>query len=244
MKIKIIACEVLTRELCRATADSAHIFSLTFMPFGLHGTPDKLRERLQEEIDACQGQGYDAIVLGYGLCSRGTAELVAKDAPIIIPRAHDCITLFLGSRERYSREFIDNPGTYYYSAGWIERSEGEVEQGYISDQKQNAANERYLEYVEKYGEDNARFLLEQEQTWLSHYSRASLIDTGVGCLDAYREFTQRIAATHGWEYQEMPGDDSLIKRIADADWSGEDFLVVKPGQKVIETFDERVISAE
>ncbi len=244
MKIKIIACEVLTREICLAASGSRHVFSLAFMPFGLHGTPDKLRERLQAEIDSASAEGFDTIVLGYGLCSRGTAELVAQNVPVVIPRAHDCITLFLGSRERYNREFIDNPGTYYYSAGWIERSEGEIEQGYIADQKEKAAEERYKEYVEKYGEDNARFLLEQEQTWLSHYSQASLIDTGVGCIDDYREFTQRIAAAHSWEYQEMPGDASLIDRIAAADFTGGDFLVVEPGQKVVETFDEWVIAAE
>ena len=244
MKIKLIACDVLTRELNLVTAKSKHIFDTTFLPFGLHGTPSMLRERLQAEIDATEGKGYDYIVLGYGLCSRGTADLIARSVPIVITRAHDCITLFLGSRARYSREFIENPGTYYYSAGWIERSEGEIEQGYISDQKEKAAQERYLEYVEKYGEDNAKFLLDQEQQWLSHYTRAAFVDTGVGAIEDYREFTERIAATHGWEYQEVEGDTSLIKRLADADWDGDEFIIVKPGQRIVESFDEKVLNAE
>jgi hypothetical protein len=244
MRVKLIACEVLTREISRAAASSPHVFDITYMPFGLHATPDMLRERLQAEIDACEGSRCEYIVLGYGLCSRGTAELAARSIPIVVPRAHDCITLFLGSRERYNTEFLDNPGTYYYTAGWIERSEGEVDQGYISDKKGNDAQDRYREYVEKYGEDNAKFLLEQEQQWLSHYSRAALLDTGVGDIEVYREFTRRIAAAHSWEYIEKPGDDALIRRIANADFAGDDFLTVNPGQKIIETFDDRVIAAE
>jgi len=38
----------------------------------------------------------------------------------VVPRAHDCITLLLGSKERYAKLFGERPGTYWYSAGWLE----------------------------------------------------------------------------------------------------------------------------
>lgn len=244
MKIKLIACDVLTRELSAAIAESEHIFYPTFVPFGLHATPNLLRERLQAEINGCEGQGYDCIVLGYGLCSRGTADLVAGSVPIVIPRAHDCITLFLGSRQRYAEEFQAHPGTYYFSSGWVERADGEVEQGSIGDKKALDADARFQEYVEKYGEDNARFLFEQETQWLSNYSRAVLIDTGVGPIETYREFIDRISQSRGWACEEMKGDMSLLDRIVRADFRSEDFLTVGPGERVIESFNEGIITSK
>ena len=241
MRIRLIACEALHRECCRAAAESPHVVDLSFIPFGLHDTPSELRAAIQSEIDASQGCDY--IALGYGLCSRGTAELRASSAPLVIPRAHDCITLFLGSRARYSEEFTANPGTYYYSAGWIERKEGDVQQGFVDDLHAKRDDERYREYVEKYGEDNAKFLMEQEAQWSANYTRAAFIDTGVGDPETYRRFTGEVADGHGWEYAELPGDTSLIDRLLSGDWD-DDFLIVQPGQTIMESFDQTILRSE
>lgn len=244
MKIKLIACEIFTRELSVAAGQSEHIIDATFLPFGLHNVPHDLRSRIQEEIDGAEGRGYDAIALGYALCSRGTAEVAARSVRVVIPRAHDCITLLLGSRSRYDAEFAAHPGTYYYSPGWIERGDGEIDQGHIAEKEDLDARRRYDSYVEKYGEDNARFLIEQETLWLTNYSRAAFIDTGIGPVQVYRDFTQRAAESHGWGYEELAGDMSLIRRLANGEWDGDDFVIVQPGQQVVETFDERIVGAE
>ena len=240
MRIKAIACEVFARELSYATALSPHVWDITFMSFGLHDTPEKLRAAIQEEIDATEGSDYEVIVLAYGLCSRGTAELKARSIPLIVPRAHDCITLLLGSRARYAQEFAAHPGTYYYSAGWIERKVGEVSQGYV-DAHDRRAEERYAEYVEKYGEDNAKFLIEQETQWLANYTRATFINMGLGDVQEYRRFTQSVAADRGWNYEETEGDMSMISRLACGDWDDDEFLRVEPGKTIVESFDERVL---
>lgn len=243
MKTKLIACEVFAREVSLAVAHSPQIVDLKLMHFGLHDTPDLLREALQAEIDSTEEGVYDAIALGYGLCSRGTANLRAGTIPLVIPRAHDCITVLLGSRARYNTEFGQNPGTYYYSAGWIERKTGEVKQGFVDDKYAAMEQERYQEYVEKYGADNAKFLIEQESQWHSHYTRAALIDTSVGDLDCYRKFTQDIATARSWEYVEIAGDLALIQRLANGDWDNADFLTVPPGKRITESFDESVVRA-
>ena len=244
MKIKLISCEALYREFCFVTAQSPHVFDVSFLSIGLHDTPAELRKTIQKEIDDSENKGYEYIVLGYGLCSRGTAELQARTIPIIIPRAHDCVTLFMGSREAYSREFSSHPGTYYYSPGWIERKEAEVQQGLIDEKHTQRLKERYDEYVEKYGEDNAQFLIEQETHWLDHYNRAVFIDMGLGDVQTYRKFVQQLACDHNWEYAEFPGDMSIIKRLAAADWNSIDFLRVEPGQKIADSYDEQIIRAE
>ena len=244
MRIKLIACEVFARELSLATAQSEHVFDTVFLPFGLHSFPNDLRNRIQSEIDGGEGKGYDLIVLGYCLCSRGTAELAARSLPVLIPRAHDCITLFLGSRARYDSEFASHPGTYYYSPGWIERSDGDIEQGYIREKKDRIARDRFEEYRQKYGEDNARFLIEQESLWLTNYTRAALINVGLGPVETYRDFVRHVASSHNWEYEEIQGDMSLVRRLASGQRDDGDFLVVPPGKRVAETFDERIIEAK
>lgn len=242
MKIKLIACEVLLREFCRAISESPHAVSVEFCPIGLHQTPEKLHEALQKAIDETDSS-YDAICLGYGLCSRGTAGLAAGEIQLVIPRAHDCITLLMGSKEIYQKEFFANPGTYYYSSGWVERSEGTMDQSGILSAKDLDREKRFQEYLEKYGEDNARYLIETEENWLKHYSRACFINLGIGQTETYREFTQRIAQEHGWEYSEIAGDGRLFKQLLEGDWNSEDFLIVPPHHEIIDTNDTKIVEA-
>ena len=243
MKLYAISCEALVRECSRAAALSPHVVTVSFQAFGLHNTPDELRAKIQEEIDGASGGKNDYILLAYGLCSRGTADLVARNVPLVIPRAHDCITFFLGSKERYQQEFSSRPGTYYYSPGWVERKEGEVDQGGFTIVKDSEREARFKEYVEKYGEDNAAFLMEQESQWLDHYNRAAFIDMGIGDIDYYRRFTQEVARTHGWAYEELQGDFRLVDLLFGGNWDADDFLIVQPGQRTVEDVNSGIISA-
>lgn len=243
MKLYAISCEVFWRECSRAVAYSPHVAEVSFLSFGLHNEPDELRRTVQAEIDKASDGKFDYILLGYGLCSRGTAELVARNTPIVIPRAHDCITLMLGSREKYQQEFSEHPGTYYYTTGWIERKEGDVSQGGMEIVQDRQALERYHEYVEKYGEDNAKFLLEQESQWYSNYNRAAFIDTGLGDIEYYRRFTQHVADTKEWSYEEVKGDLRLVDKLFYGEWDESEFLIVQPGQKTFEDVNAGIIGA-
>ena len=112
MNIKIIACHVFYRELSYIASMSDNVTSVTWLPQGLHNTPDLLQKALQEEIDKAENsqsessalyhnKAFDAIVLGYGLCSNGVIGLKSNKIPIIIPKTDDCIGVFLGSQKRY-----------------------------------------------------------------------------------------------------------------------------------------------
>ena len=70
----------------------------------------------------------DRIVIGYGVCGRGTIGIQSRDIPLSIPKVHDCIAMFLGGSEAYRREFKKFPGTYYISAGWHEEKAVPVSQ--------------------------------------------------------------------------------------------------------------------
>ncbi|MBT5875528.1 MAG: DUF1638 domain-containing protein [Candidatus Latescibacteria bacterium] len=244
MKLYVIACEVFCREFRTFSASSPHLIDMAFQPFGLHDTPDQLRLETQQAIDKVPPDTYDYILIGYGLCSRGTAELVAGKTPLVMVRAHDCITFFLGSKERYLEQFTAQPGTYYYSSGWIERKEGYSEQGHIRSVKLEEKEKRYAAYVEQYGEDNASYLIDMETQWLNNYGRAALIDMGVGDRESYRAFVQEYAEKMDWEFQELPGDTALISSFLAGDWDPEKFLVVPPGQTVNDTYDDQIIAVE
>jgi hypothetical protein len=124
VRLKAISCEILYREMCAAVARSANQVDLEFLPKRLHdlGAPGMLR-RLQAALDAVDESRYEAVALGYALCGNGAAGLAARGLPVVLPRAHDCITLFLGSKERYLDYFDNHPGVYFKTTGWIERAQ-------------------------------------------------------------------------------------------------------------------------
>jgi hypothetical protein len=237
-KYLCIACEVLARPLYLCAARSPHIIDIHLVQKGLHNTPAVLHQSLQQAVDSAQG--YDALLFGYGLCGQATAGLSAGSIPLVIPRAHDCITLFLGSRERYQQQFTDNPGTYWYAQDYIEREDGSgaaLSMGVGSDTDLAAV---YDEYVQKYGKDNADYLMEVMGAWQQHYKRAAFIDMGVADGAAVEVRAQAEASRRGWTYDRLTGDLVLIRRLLHGDWEG-DFLVVPPGQQVAMTYDEGVI---
>lgn len=240
-KYLCLACEVLARPLYLCAARSAHIIDIQLVQKGLHNTPASLRQKLQELVDGAQG--YEAILFGYGLCGQATAGLIARAAPLVIPRAHDCITLFLGSRERYQQQFTDFPGTYWYAQDYIEREDGSgsaLSMGAGTDTDLAAV---YDEYVQKYGKDNADYLMEVMGAWQQHYRRAVFIDMGVADGAAVEARAQAEAARRGWTFDRLIGDLVLIRRLLNGDWE-DDFLLVPPGGQVVMTYDEGVIGCQ
>jgi len=243
MRLKVIACEALLPELTALAQDSPHQVDLDFQEFGLHDRPEQLRAQTQQAVLAVGDAEYDCIVLGYGICSNGLAGIQVGRIPLVIPRAHDCITFFLGSKERYTEEFTAHPGTYYYTAGWVDRKEATEEGGLMKSQQEARRRSRYEEYVAKYGEDNANYLLEQESLWLQHYSRAAFINNGFGDIERYRQFTRSVAEHNGWEYVELEGDNGLLLRLLNGPWDEDDFLVVQPGEQTAACYDGRILCA-
>ena len=122
MRLKLFACEIFNREISSLTASSPHRIDVEFLPMQLHVMGRvRMKNRLTEYLATVDENSYDALLLAYGLCSGGITGLSAGKIPLVIPRAHDCITLFLGSRERYHDYFFANGGTYFLTAGWFEQ---------------------------------------------------------------------------------------------------------------------------
>jgi hypothetical protein len=230
-RFHVVACHVLWREFCQYASLSRNVFTFQFLKQGLHNTPDLLRSALQGAIDSAPEES-DAILVGYGLCCNGIEGIVARDKRLVFMRGHDCITFLLGSKERYTEYTERRPGTYWYSAGWIET-------GFTPGPE---TAERTLQtYIEKYGEDNAQYLMEMEQGWLKKYSNAAFVDQGFPNTAAYREYTGRSARWLGWNCDILEGNPRLLIDFLDGNWSDANYLVVEPGETVAASHDERVI---
>jgi hypothetical protein len=238
MKLKIIACEVFFREIAFCSYDSNNIIDTEFIQQGLHNYPDQLRTELQQKINETPKGKYDAILVGYGLCSNGIENVKSEHTKLVIPRAHDCLTLFLGSKERYTTEFNENSGTYWYTSGWIERT---LMPG---KERMDESMKKFEEYKEKYGEDNAQFLIEQEMDWYKNYSRALFVNMGMGNIDVYREKTRESAEYLKWEFKEIEGDISLLQKFIDGRWDNKNFLIIPPGKAIKPSYDESIIKEE
>ncbi|MBC8470013.1 MAG: DUF1638 domain-containing protein [Planctomycetes bacterium] len=238
MRFQFITCKVMQREAYYCAARSKNVVDVVLMEQGLHDEPDRLRTEVRKALENThdiQKRPYDASLLGYGLCSNGIVGLSAE-IPIVVPRGHDCITLLLGSKDKYQEYFDSHRGVYWYSPGWIESGKQPSKERY----------EKLLEeYKEKYGDDNAQYLMEVEQNWIKEYSWATFIDWGLTDSSEYKNYTKRCAEFLHWNYEELTGSPALMQKLIDGDWHESEFLVVEPGQKIGEDLtNDGIMKAE
>jgi len=244
MRLYAIACDVVARPVYLCAARSPHVVDIRLFERGLHNEPKDLRSRLQAAIDEAPATA-DAVVLGYGLCGGATAGIVARDRPVVLPRAHDCITLFLGARERYAREMTDGPATYWYVADQLERNDGyraSVGGLAIGSDTDAQVEATRAEYVARYGEDNADYLMEVLGGWRVHYGRAAFVSMGVADEAASEAAAREEAERRGWAFERVEGSMVLLRRLIDGDWD-EDMLVLQPGERLAMSYDDGVVKA-
>jgi hypothetical protein len=212
MKYLVIACNIMKDELLRVEA--ADGISFIFLDQSLHRTPQKMKQIIQAEIDKAEGQNWDYVILGYGLCSNGILGIRAKGHPLIVPRVHDCIALFLGSCEMYLEEHRKEPGTYYLTKSWIEEAKSPLGV--------------YNEYCERYGKETAEWVIREE---LKNYTRIALIDTGVQLLETHREHAIENARFLNLKFEDIKGSLQYFEKMLHGVW-GKDFLLLNPGEEL------------
>ena len=235
----LIACEIFFREIAFFASSCEKIVHPIFLPKGLHDRGgEAMREYIQKEIDRCDKEECEKILLGYGLCNNGIAGIQARSHPLIVPKVHDCISLFLGSKERYQDYFFQNTGTYFHTTGWIERRSP----GNEFFDNQLGPQQDMESLIQKYGEENAHYIA-QTLNPLQHYHKIGFISLAIPGIPDYQIYSQRIAKDHNLEWEKIEGDPSFLKRLVDGPYQSEEFLTVAPGEIIAATGDERILSS-
>jgi len=233
------------REISLVSATSKNFIDATYHRQGLHDTPRTLTEQLQREISRIDSgediystpgtasRDFDAIVLGYGLCSNAMEGLYSEKYPLIIPRVHDCIALLMGSRAAYDKFVEEHNGAYYYTPSWIEAA-------YTPSEESNKW--KFEEYAELYGEENAEFLMESE-ICLANYNSCAYISWPELPFPEYEEYTKRAAEFLGFEFKKADGSPEYIRALVSGDFDDERFLTVPVGYKVELTYEKDIFRA-
>ena len=228
-RVYIIACSVLAKDIEGIAKNLPLTIGTHYLPAGLHERPDKLRRKLQAAIDRAANTGeWDRIVVGYGVCGRGTVDVHAQAIPLAIPRVHDCIALFLGGDHRYQEQFKQYPGTYYISHGWYEAKSlsqaADRRHAWMGDTKVY-----FDELVQRYGLRHAEATFAFLNSWRSNYQRAAFIDTGVDTHPAAEAYAENLAGQNRWRFEKIQGSTRLLQSLLSETETTDEILVVPPG---------------
>ena len=209
MKPVSIACKTIENELLAAMEQVDCHFPVLWLESGLHNWPDKLRNRIQELLDQCQG--CDTVLLAMSFCGNSVVGLKTHNFQLVIPRSDDCITLLLGSLARRQ----EAKATYFLTEGWLK---GEL----------NLWKE-YQNCLAKYGEKRGKRIF---SALLAHYKNLALVDTGCFDREVLEKQVQEIAAVLGLEYICLDGTLDHLKQLLTGPWTENRFVQVAPHSTV------------
>lgn len=228
--ILCIACGVFRSDLDDLLQNGSWNIDVEYLPGGLHSEPQKLRAELQKSLDAADAK-YERIILLYGLCGKGIVSLRSGERTLVLPRAHDCISLFLGGTEEYRKQFAHAPGTYYISAGWYEE-QIQPRGVKIRYPEQYVDNENPEEWEKRYGRKNAEEIGGFLNSWKKNYTRAVYVDTGSKDEPKYEAHAKELAEENDWEYKKLTGSRKMIIQCLNATDTDKSVLVVPPGHEL------------
>ena len=235
-RLALLACSVFEREIALHAREAAHIAETRWFEMGLHDRSNVLRATLQQNLEAVDARtDIEAVVLAYGLCGRGTAGLRPLRHKLVIPRAHDCITIFMGSKEAYAEHQGRCPGCYYYTPGWNRN-------------RRVPGPERLevlrAEFAKKFSSDDVEFLIETERQQWALRDTATYLELGTDDAQAEADYARKCAEWLGWKFEHRRGDAALLRDLLWGNWDDLRFQIVEPGQQLGHALDDSILRAE
>lgn len=232
----VLSCDVFTEELKEIAGDSPAWRGHRELEMGLHDNPPKLREQIQGEISILEEDSeIEAIALAYGRCGNGLIGVKAERCQLVIAQAHDCISILLGSREKHDAVLKENPGTYFYSPGWVrgKRVPGPDREAHL----------REL-YGERFEDDEEMIdeLVEADQDAFAHHNCAAYVSI-IERPEA-ASYCEGCAQHLSWEHKPLQGDPSFLTDLLKGNWEQNKFLIVQPGQTIGADTDGNLIAKD
>lgn len=208
----IIACSTIRPELQAVMKALGCDDPVIFLDAQLHDRPDELRGAVQRELD--QLTNVDRVLMPFGYCGGTTVGLRTGDFELVLPKVDDCITLFLGSREK-RKAVPDERYTFFLTQGWL-------------DSPRNILSE-YQRLKEKYNQRRADRVM---GAMYGHYHAIGLVDHGLFPLEPQEETTDEIAALLHLERRTLPGTGSLLEKLLTGPYDDGSFLRIGPRSEV------------
>jgi hypothetical protein len=175
VRIGIIACEILKREIEQLTKDDPDIVHREYLEFALHVDSAILRAKVQEKVNGLKGK-VDAVFLGYGICQSLRDIPHALEVPTAMLESDDCIGTLITPIE-YEKEKRACVGTWFSTPGWAELGVDGV------------IKELHLDSAKDQGYEPMHFL----KLLFEGYSRCLYVYTGVEEEGQYLEKSKAFA---------------------------------------------------
>ncbi len=220
----LVACDVFQEELEYLGARDPPWACIRYLEMGLHDDPDRLRRTVEGVIaELAADPAVTHIALAYGRCGNGLLGVRSDRCHLVLPQAHDCISVMLGGRSRHDAVLKENPGTYFYSPGWVREK-----------RVPGPDRERHLRelYGERFGDDEEMMeeLIDADREAFAHHNCAAYIS--IIDRPAAKRYCRDCAAHLGWAYRELEGDPTFLEDLVRGRWASPRFLVVPPGQRI------------
>lgn len=218
------------------TPEAAHIAELRWFEMGLHDQPSQMRVVLQQNLDAIDARpDIEAVALAYGLCGLGTAGLRPLKHPVVIPRAHDCIAVFMGSKEKYASHQRACPSCYYYTPGWNRNRR------VPGPEKLEALKQ---ELSAKFDPEEVEYLIATEREQWALHDTATYLDLGTDDAEVEAAYAKRCADWLGWKFERIRGEATLLRDLLWGNWDDARFQIVPAGQRLGHAPDSSILRAE
>lgn len=225
----LLACDVFSEEIEAFGGESPPWAELVYLEMGLHDRPDDLRTVVQLKIGELEstnrekGRKLSHVVLAYGMCGNGLIGVQSESATLVIPRAHDCISVFIGCTEKHQEMVRTAPDQYFYSPGWIR---GKRVPG------PDREKELRKVYSERYDDDEEMVeeLIEADREAFGHYKHAAYIDL-TNNVEAEKT-CQDCARFMGWGFRRLESDPTWLRTLIFGQWDDPRILQVEPGCRI------------
>ncbi|GHV32052.1 hypothetical protein AGMMS4952_21770 [Spirochaetia bacterium] len=217
-EIHIVACKTLKPEIDMVMHAQGCDYPIAWIDSGKHVWPDKLRICIQETIDVIP-PAYKTILLVFGFCGNAMVGIKAGEHQLVLPRAADCIPLFLGSQKKREEYGV---ATVFFTEGYLHS-----ETNFITD---------YENYQKKYGNKRSLWVLKE---MMKHYKNIAVIDTGAFDPPDVVTEVEPYAKILEIPVSLIPGNLRLIDALLSGNWDNGEFLVI-PSEGVI-SFEDSLL---
>jgi hypothetical protein len=207
----IVACETLKQELESVMRNKDCAYPVVWVDSGKHAWPDKLRVSVQEAIDGIPPSCKTILIL-FGFCGNAMVGVEARNHRLVLPKAADCIPLFIGSR---AERDAYGTGTYFFTEGYI-NSGGSI----ATDTSQ---------VCQRYGEKRGLSILKK---MLENYKYFAVIDTGTFNVADVKIKVDNFAKLVEIPVKVIPGNLRIIEALVAGSWKEEEFFIFEPGEKI------------